>query len=71
MPNSVYKIIELVGSSPESWEKAAQNAIALASESLRDLRIAEVCQMDMHLKDGKVECYRTKLKVSFKYEGNH
>jgi flavin-binding protein dodecin len=70
MPNSVYKIIELVGSSPVSWEKAAENAITKASESLRDLRVAEVCQMDMHLKDGKVECYRTKLKVSFKYEGH-
>ena len=69
MPDSVYKIIELVGSSTESWEKAAENAISLASKSLRDLRIAEVCQMDMHLKDGKIECYRTKLKVSFKYEG--
>lgn len=69
MPESVYKIIELVGSSTESWEKAAENAIALASKSLRDLRIAEVCKMDMHLKDGKIECYRTKLKVSFKYEG--
>lgn len=69
MPESVYKIIELVGSSKESWEKAAQNAITRASESLRDLRIAEVCQMDMHLKDGKIEYYRTKLKVSFKYEG--
>lgn len=69
MPNSVYKIIELVGSSPESWEKAAQNAIALASKSLRDLRIAEVSQMDMHLNDGKIETYRVKLKVSFKYEG--
>ncbi len=69
MPNSVYKIVELVGSSPESWEKAAKNAISLASKSLRDLRIAEVCQMDMHLKDGKIESYRTKLKVSFKYEG--
>lgn len=69
MPDSVYKIIELVGSSPESWEKAAQNAIARASESLRDLRIAEVCQMDMHLKDGKIEFYRVKMKVSFKYEG--
>lgn len=68
MPNSVYKIIELVGSSPESWEKAAQNAITRASETLRDLRIAEVCQMDMHIKDGKVESYRTKLKVSFKYQ---
>ena len=70
MPDSVYKIIELVGSSTESWEKAAQNAIARASESLRDLRVAEVCQMDMHLKDGKIEFYRTKLKVSFKYEGH-
>lgn len=69
MPHSVYKIIELVGSSPESWEKAAAGAIELASKSLRDLRIAEVCQMDMHLKDGKVEAYRVKLKVSFKYDG--
>jgi hypothetical protein len=69
MPNSVYKIIELVGSSTESWEKAAQNAIERASKSLRELRVAEVVQMDMHLKDGKVECYRTKLKVSFKFEG--
>ena len=69
MPNSVYKVIELVGSSPESWEKAAQNAITLASKSLRDLRIAEVCEMDMHLNDGKIETYRVKLKVSFKYEG--
>ncbi len=69
MPDSVYKIIELVGSSPESWEKAAQNAIAAASKSLRNLRIAEVTQMDMHLTDGKIEIYRVKLKVSFKYEG--
>ena len=69
MPDSVYKIIELVGCSTESWEKAAQNAIERASKSLRDLRIAEVVQMDMHLKDGKVECYRTKINVSFKYEG--
>ncbi len=70
MPDSVYKIIELVGSSTESWEKAAQNAISRASETLRDLRIAEVVQMDMHLKDGKIEYYRTKLKVSFKNEGH-
>lgn len=69
MPDSVYKIIELVGSSPESWEKAAQNAISKAAKSLRDLRVAEIVQMDMHLKDGKIEFYRTKLKVSFKYEG--
>jgi len=69
MTDSVYKVIELVGSSSESWEKAAQSAIEKASKSIRDLRIAEVVQMDLHLKDGKIECYRTKLKVSFKYEG--
>lgn len=71
MPESVYKVIELVGSSAESWEKAAQNAITKASETLRDLRIAEVVTMDMHIKDGKIESYRTKLKLSFKFEGNH
>jgi flavin-binding protein dodecin len=71
MPDSVYKIIELVGSSTESWEKAAQNAIEAAGKSLRELRIAEVRKMDIHLKDGKVEFYRVKLKVSFKYEGHH
>jgi flavin-binding protein dodecin len=69
MPESVYKVIELVGSSSESWEKAAQNAITKASETLRDLRIAEVISMDLHIKDGKIESYRTKLKVSFKFEG--
>lgn len=71
MPDSVYKVIELIGSSSESWEKAAQNAISKASETLRDLRIAEVVTMDMHIKDGKIESYRTKLKVSFKFEGHH
>ncbi len=70
MPDSVYKIIEVVGSSPESWEKAAQNAIARVNETIRDLRIAEVCQMDMHLHEGKIQYYRVKLKVSFKYHGN-
>ncbi|MCK5134537.1 MAG: dodecin domain-containing protein [Bacteroidales bacterium] len=69
MSDSVYKVIELVGSSSESWEKAAANAINRASQSLRDLRIAEVSAMDLHIKDGKVESYRTKLKVSFKFEG--
>jgi len=69
MPNSVYKVIELVGSSPVSWEKAAESALQLASKSLRDLRIAEVTQMDLHLNDGKIEAYRVKMKVSFKYEG--
>ncbi len=68
MPNSVYKVIELVGSSPVSWEQAAQNAISLASKSLRDLRIAEVTQMDMHITEGEIECYRIKMKVSFKYQ---
>ena len=68
MPDSVYKIIELVGSSPVSWEEAAKNAIARASETLRDLRIAEVSAMDIHLKEGKIEFYRTKVKLSFKFE---
>ena len=68
MSDSVYKIIELVGTSPNSWEEAANNAIKKASETLRDLRIAEVSAMDMHIKDGKIEFYRTKLKVSFKFE---
>ena len=71
MPESVYKIIELVGTSTESWEKAAAAAIAKASETLRELRIAEISQLDVTIKDGKVETYRTKLKVSFKFEGHH
>ena len=70
MPESVYKIIELVGTSSESWEKAAATAVAKASETLRELRIAEVTSMDLTIKDGKVESYRTKLKVSFKFEGH-
>ena len=69
MADSVYKIIELVGTSTESWEKAAKAAVDRASKSLRDLRIAEFAQLDMQLKDGKVEAYRAKVKVSFKYEG--
>jgi flavin-binding protein dodecin len=69
MPESVYKVIELVGTSPESWEKAAKAAVDRAAESLRDLRIAEVSALDLHIKDGKVEAYRAKVKVSFKYEG--
>jgi len=68
MPESVYKIIELVGTSPESWEKAAAAAVARASKTLRGLRIAEVSDLDMQIKDGKVEGYRAKVKVSFKYE---
>ena len=69
MSDSVYKIIELVGTSPVSWEEAAKNAIARASKTLRDLRIAEVSAMDLHIKDGEVEFYRTKVKLSFKFEG--
>ena len=69
MAESVYKVIELVGTSTESWEKAATAAVERAAASLRDLRVAEVAQLDVHLKDGKVEFYRAKVKVSFKYEG--
>ena len=69
MADSVYKIIELVGTSTESWEKAATNAVNRAGQSLRDLRIAEVVELDMQLEDGKVQAYRAKVKVSFKYEG--
>jgi flavin-binding protein dodecin len=68
MAESVYKIIELVGTSTESWEKATVAAVERAGQSLRDLRIAEVSQLDVQLKDGKVEAYRAKVRVSFKYE---
>jgi len=69
MAESVYKIIELVGTSTESWEKAASTAVERAAQSLRDLRIAEVAELDMHIENGKVLAYRAKVKVSFKYEG--
>lgn len=70
MVDSVYKVIELVGTSKESWEKAAKAAVDRAGKSLRDLRIAEVVQLDLQIgKNGKVEAYRAKLKVSFKFEG--
>jgi flavin-binding protein dodecin len=68
MAESVYKVIELVGSSTESWEKAASAAVAKASESLRDLRVAEVSQLDLQIEDGQVRAYRAKVNVSFKYE---
>jgi dodecin len=71
MVESVYKIIELVGTSTESWEKAATAAVVRASKTLRDLRVAEVVQLDLQLKNGKVEAFRAKLKVSFKYEDGH
>ena len=68
MAESVYKVIELIGTSTESWEKAAAAAISRAGKTVRDLRVAEVSQLDVQLNDGKVETYRAKLKVSFKYE---
>lgn len=67
MSDSVYKIIELVGTSTESWEKAAANAVETASKTLRDLRIAEVVTLDMHLENGKVLTYRARIRLSFKY----
>jgi flavin-binding protein dodecin len=69
MANSVYKVLELVGTSTKSWEDAAKAVVDRASQSLRDLRIAEVVEQDLQLSDGKVEAYRVKVKLSFKYEG--
>ena len=68
MAESVYKVIELVGTSTDSWEKAAAAAIQKASKSLRDLRIAEVSELDLQIEDGAIRAYRAKVKVSFKYE---
>ena len=70
MADSVYKIIELVGTSTESWEKAAAAAVERAAKSLRELRVAEVVELDMVIDDGKITAYRAKIKVSFKYEGS-
>lgn len=67
MSNSVYKIIELIGTSQTSWEDAAKSAVETASKSLRDLRIAEISQLDLKVEDGKVTAYRAKVRVSFKY----
>ena len=69
MAENVYKVVELVGTSGESWEKAASAAVSKAAESLRDLRIAEVKELDMTIEDGRVAAYRAKVSVSFKYEG--
>jgi flavin-binding protein dodecin len=69
MAESVYKVIELVGSSPESWEKAADAAVKRAAETIQDMRIAEVLETDMVLEDGAIKAYRTKIKVSFKIHG--
>jgi flavin-binding protein dodecin len=68
MTDSVYKVIELVGTSSKSWEQAAVNAVERAASSLRDLRIAEVVEMDLQIDDGEIVAFRTKVKVSFKYE---
>jgi flavin-binding protein dodecin len=68
MAESVYKIIELVGTSTESWEKAAKTAVERAAKTLRDLRVAEIAQLDMTTEEGKVVLYRAKVKVSFKFE---
>jgi flavin-binding protein dodecin len=69
MGESVYKVIELVGTSEKSWEKAAAAAVERAGKSLRDLRVAEIAELDMVIDDGKVSAYRAKVKVSFKYSG--
>ncbi len=69
MTESVYKVVELIGTSTNSWEKAAVAAVERASQSLRDLRVAEVKELDLAIENGKVSAYRVKLKVSFKYEG--
>jgi flavin-binding protein dodecin len=68
--DSVYNVIELIGTSTESWEKAASAAVEMASKTLRDLRIAEVVQLDLQIEEGKVRAYRAKVNVSFKYEGS-
>ena len=68
MAESVYTVVELIGTSSESWEKAAAAAVTTASQSLRDLRVAEVVELDMQLENGKISAYRAKVKVSFKYE---
>ena len=69
MVESVYKFIELVGTSTESWEKAAANAVDMAAKTVRNLRIAEVTECDMLIEDGKIALYRAKVKISFKLEG--
>jgi len=70
MAESVYKVVELIGTSPESWEKAARVAVETAAEALRDLRIAEVVEQDLQVEEGKVIAYRVKVKLSLKYERN-
>ncbi len=69
MAESVYKVIDLVGTSDESWERAAEAAVTRAAQSLRDLRIAEVAELDLQIDNGRIVAYRAKVRVSFKYEG--
>ena len=71
MPENVYKVIELIGTSPDSWEKAAAAAVERAAKTLHDLRVGEVAELDLVIESGKVSAYRAKLRVSFKYEGHH
>lgn len=71
MADSVYRVTELVGTSTESWEKAASTAVETAAQTVRDLRIAEVVELDMQLENGRVSAYRARLKVSFKYDGTN
>lgn len=70
MADSVYKVIEVIGTSTESWEKAASAAVTRASKTLRDLRVAQVVELDMAIEKGKVSAYRAKVKLSFKFEGD-
>jgi dodecin len=71
MPNSIYKVIELVGTSPKSWEEAAKNAVETAGKTLKDLRVAEIKELDMRVEDGKVVAYRARVMLSFKYDPKH
>jgi dodecin len=71
MPNSVYRVTELVGTSDKSWEDAATKAVETASQTLKNLRVAEVTKLDMKIEDGKVTAYRARVQLSFKYEGHH
>ena len=70
MPDSVYRVTEVIGTSEESWEAATRNAVATAARTVRDLRIAEVVRMDVTIEDGKVTSYRTRLNISFKYDSS-
>lgn len=69
MAESVYRVTEIVGTSSESWEAAASNAVETAASSLRDLRVAEITKLDMTIKNGKIEAYRARVSLSFKYDG--